>query len=115
MKKLIIAITALTAFAVPLASTGQVEAASGSCPQYNSLLAANHMPVATFSRIMFRESRCQPGAVNRRSGARGLLQIMPYVSRHACPGLNTMTARGNVACAARLYRQAGTRPWATTR
>jgi soluble lytic murein transglycosylase-like protein len=111
MRRLVACLTVTAALvAAPLVGPDVSQAASP-CARFTPLLAANHLPVATFARIMFRESRCQPGAVNRRSGARGLLQIMPYVARAACSGLNTGTARGNVACAARLYHRAGLRPW----
>lgn len=90
-----------------------------SCPQYERLLAAHGLPARTFSRIMYRESRCQPAAVNRRSGARGLLQVMPqHVGHwHTCAMTRAalLTPAGNVACAAALYRAAGLSPWRVTR
>ena len=88
-------------------------ATNGRCVQYESLLARNGLPVASFSRTMYRESRCNSRAINRHSGARGLLQIMPqHAGRwNTCAGLNLMSANGNIQCAARLYRRAGMRPW----
>lgn len=99
--------------AVTAARPPAVHATAGRCPQYETLLAREHLPVATFSRIMYRESRCRPAAVNRSSGARGLLQIMPaHAGRwHTCPGMALGTARGNIACAARLFLHSGTGPW----
>jgi soluble lytic murein transglycosylase-like protein len=101
------------AVASVLTVADQADAASGRCPQYERLLAAHHLPVQRFSRIMYRESRCKPGVTNRRSGAAGLLQIMPaHAGRwRTCPGQNLYSASGNVACAARLYRKAGMAPW----
>lgn len=60
---------------------GHAYAGSGRCAQYESLLTA-YAPrggwnVAKMSRIMFRESRCQPTVVNRRGGDSGLLQVHP--------------------------------------
>ena len=33
------------------------------CPQYEALLKKHHLPVKDFSRIMYRESRCQTKAI----------------------------------------------------
>ena len=113
----VLAAVVMTAILPVLAATAtSASAASGSCPQYNSLLAANGLPVATFSRIMYRESRCHPGAYNR-SGATGLLQIMRQWagSWRLCRGLNLSSAVGNVTCAGRMYRLSGSSPWRLTR
>jgi hypothetical protein len=87
----------------------------GRCRQYESALAAHGLPVATFSRIMWRESNCKPWVTNRRSGAAGLLQILPAHAGawRTCPGRNLYSVNGNLACAARLYHKAGLRPWRT--
>ena len=46
------------------------DAQSGTCPAYEPALKAAGLPVAVFSRIMYRESRCQPKAIgwNYRQG-----------------------------------------------
>lgn len=51
-------------------STANGEAIKGRCPQYEPLLRKYKLPVAKFSAIMWRESRCQPKAIgwNYRSG-----------------------------------------------
>jgi hypothetical protein len=66
--------------------------------------------------IAWRESRCQPGAANRRSSARGLFQMM--VPLHArdfaavgCSWRQWANAWCNAGAAAHLYRSAGSRPW----
>lgn len=116
MRRIILALTVVLGTIVVVPGVAEAHTI-GRCPQYENLLRANNMPVRYFSRIMYRESRCQPGAVNRRSGARGLLQIMPSHSRygryHTCRQTlaQLRTANGNIACAATLYRIAGTRPW----
>src|SRR5262245_214164 len=63
----------------PLPSTTLAPPIESECPQWYGLaLEAGWQPDdwATLDRIMFCESRCDPGAHNR-SGASGLLQIMP--------------------------------------
>ena len=63
---------------------------------------AHHVPPSVVDSQIFRESTCRPGAVNRRTGAVGLGQILPGGSaslRHpaselADPALNVeLTAR----------------------
>ena len=61
-------------------SSGPAAAASGTCPKWEPLFRRYGLPVATFSRIAWRESRCNPKSVSatRRSTGRpdvGLLQI----------------------------------------
>jgi soluble lytic murein transglycosylase-like protein len=97
------------------------EARSGSCPQYEGLLAANNMPVSTFSRIMFRESGCQ-ARVRSRTRDTGLLQINDVNHRWLSRRLGTHVTvawlknpANNVRAAAALYRTFGTRPWVATR
>jgi len=48
----------------------QIAGIKKSCPQFEKLLKKHKLPVATFSRIMWRESRCQPKAIgwNYKSG-----------------------------------------------
>lgn len=113
--------------AASLVAPATADAASGRCKQYEALLAQHpRWNVARMSRIMFRESRCNPLAYNGRHRDRsyGLLQINTKVTarmdlwselQRRCG----VTAREqlfdpatNVACAARLYAAYGMRPWA---
>lgn len=57
--------------------------------------------------VIWRESRGNPQAVNRRSGCAGLLQLHPvhHVARPLDPEVN-------LRAGLRLYRAAGWRPWA---
>ena len=61
-------------------TTAPADAAAGTCPQWEPLFRKHGLPVKVFSRIAFRESRCNPKSVSavRRSTGRpdvGLLQI----------------------------------------
>lgn len=90
-------------------------ATTGRCPQYEPLLARAGLPVATFSRIMWRESRCNPHA-RSRSHDSGLLQINDIHRRRggAAAGLTVAQLEQpttNITVAARLYHRAGLRPW----
>lgn len=115
MRKLFVALFVILLISIGL-GTGKVDASYGRCPQYESLLRANGLP-RSFSSIMYRESRCNPAAVNKRSGARGLLQVMPqHVTRwHTCPGITLAALRtpsGNIRCAHFIYVKQGARAWA---
>lgn len=88
MRRLIIAATA--AITLTNVTATNAEAAVGSCHQYETQLA-RFAPragwnIAKMSRTMWRESRCNPNAVNRRGGDTGLLQIhpvtWPWLSEH---------------------------------
>lgn len=116
MKKVIILLFMATATAgIP---SPKAEAHSA-CHKYDYLLKAHGLPVGVFSRIMFRESGCQPQARNvNRNGTvdRGLLQLN---SIHLKPGgVADGYARAqlyipeiNIKLAARLYKRSGMRPW----
>ena len=61
-------------------STAPAEAAQGTCPQWEALFRKHGLPAKVFSRIAYRESRCNPKSVSavRKSTGRpdvGLLQI----------------------------------------
>jgi hypothetical protein len=65
--------------------------------------------------IAWRESRCIPTARNR-SGASGVFQMMLPLHNSqfravGCSPSQWANPYCNVAAAAHLYRQAGTRPW----
>ena len=66
--------------------------------------------------IAWRESRCQPGAANRRSAARGIFQMMvPLHARQfaavGCSWRQWANPYCNVGAAAHLFREQGSRPW----
>lgn len=93
---------------------------SGPCAQYAGMLSYFDpgWSVSQFQQLMYRESRCQPGAVNP-SGASGLLQIMPLHIPNLGPcGVYTkadlLDAGKNICSAAIVYRRAGNSasPWA---
>ena len=44
-------------------SLGRTKKVDKSCPQWEKMLREYGLPVADFSRIMYRESRCQPNAI----------------------------------------------------
>ena len=61
-------------------STAPASAKAGTCPQWEPLFKKHGLPVKVFSKIAFRESRCNPRSVSavRQSTGRpdvGLLQI----------------------------------------
>lgn len=106
-----------------------VDAATGRCPQWEATLVAGAprggWDVRRMSAIAWRESRCQPDAVNRRGGDSGLLQIhpvsWPWLSKSLGVTVNRtwlLNPVNNVAAAARLcefWRRAGRscyQPWA---
>lgn len=103
-----------------IASSGGSSASSaGRCVGYEGLLAA-HSPgwnVEQMSRIMYRESRCNPGAYNR-SGATGLLQVLKshcgWLSSRVGP-CNLTSPDYNIRAAAELWRNGGSNHWAQTR
>ena len=100
--------------AVPTAA----QASSGGCnPAVAAIIRADFGRAAPWATaIAWRESRCQPGAANRRSSARGVFQLMvPLHARQfaavGCSWRQWANARCNIAAAAHLYREQGTRPW----
>lgn len=62
LRKFFIITVVVWAAMLALIST-KTEAASGTCPQYEAKLRQYGMPVKEFSRIMYRESRCQEKAI----------------------------------------------------
>ena len=99
--------------AAPAAVTAPA-ASNGRCVGYEPLLR-RYSPgwdVARMSRIMYRESRCKPG-VRNRSGATGLLQIMPLHCRWlaGCSVAALRQPAYNIRAAAALYRKQGMRAW----
>lgn len=122
MKRLTAAALVAACLAVPATNAE----ASGTCPQYEPLFRRYGLPASTFSRIAWRESRCQPGV---RSSTRdtGLLQINdvnhPWLSRTLGVRVDQAWLRvpaNNVRAAAalcNLWRRAVgncLHPWAVT-
>jgi membrane-bound lytic murein transglycosylase MltF len=73
--------------------------------------------VQHMSRIMYRESRCNPGAYNR-SGATGLLQVLKSHCGWLAPrigGCNLTSAEYNIRAGAQLWANGGYSHWAATR
>ena len=98
---------------------GSSSSSNGRCVGYEGMLAA-YSPgwdVTKMSRIMYRESRCDPGAYNR-SGATGLLQILKshcgWLSGQI-GGCNLTSPSYNIRAAAQLFRNGGYNHWAQTR
>jgi hypothetical protein len=111
--------TAAVLAAAVIGPAGPADAAAvHRCPAYESLIAQAGLP-ASFSGVMWRESRCRARAthVNRNGTVdRGLLQINSVHLRRggAAAGLPPGALYNpvvNVEVAARLYRRAGWRPW----
>jgi hypothetical protein len=86
------------------------------CPQWWGTARSVGWPegeLPHMDRIMYRESRCQPGALNR-SGAAGLMQVMPMWAP-AC-GLavrQLLEPRSNLACALHVLAVQGWQAWST--
>jgi len=62
----------------------EAEAAGAWCPNAAGGIIAYGLP-PEFDVIAWRESRCDPEAVNSSSGALGLVQIMPFWLAALCP------------------------------
>jgi len=102
---------------------GSSAVAGGRCVGWEALLTV-HSPgwnVERMSRIMYRESRCQPAARNRTSTATGLLQVLASHCSWIAEQLDTACSRNrltepefNVAAAARLWTEQGYRAWSTS-
>ena len=77
--------------------------------------------VGRMSRIMYRESRCQPGADNANSTATGLLQILSSHCRwlaqqmgEPCSAARLTDPAYNVRAGAVLWREQGYGAWSTS-
>ena len=101
-----------------LTASGSSASAGGRCTGWEGLLST-YSPgwsVERMSRIMFRESRCQPDAYNR-SGASGLLQILKSHCRWLAGDVgpcDLFDAEYNIRAAAALWRVQGYRAWSTS-
>ncbi len=108
--------------------TAPAKAQAGSCPQWEPLFRKHGLPVKEFSRIAYRESRCNPKSVSvvRKSTGRpdvGLLQIQGSwvtVTSAVCKVSRKRVVRAltdascNVRVARYLYDNGGLGHWRTT-
>ena len=108
--------------ASPISASNKVQ---GTCPQYEPMFKKFGLPVAEFSRISFRESRCNPRSVSpiRKSTGKpdvGLVQISASwatVTRTIChvsysqvvPALTKVNC--NLAVASYLFKNGGLNHW----
>ena len=72
------------------------------------------LPRAWAYRVAWCESRYDPGAYNRRSGASGLFQFIPSTWRNTPQGragMSPFDPYANAEAAAWLYRVGGPRHW----
>ena len=108
-------------------STAPANAKAGSCPQWEPLFRKHGLPVKEFSRIAYRESRCNPRSVSavRYTGKPdvGLLQIQGSwvtVTSAVCRVSRKQVVRAltdascNVRVARYLYDNGGMGHWRTT-
>lgn len=104
------------------------DAAAGACPQWEPMFRKHGLPAKTFSKIAWRESRCNPKSVSavRSSTGRpdvGLLQIQGSwvtVTSQICrvPRKQVVRALTDVSCNLRvaryLYDNGGLGHWRVT-
>jgi hypothetical protein len=104
-------------------SPGSSASAGGRCVGWEPLLTRESpgWSVERMSRIMYRESRCQPEVRNRSSSATGLLQILashcPWLARQMgtwCTRDRLNDPEWNVQAAAVLWREQGYGAWSTS-
>lgn len=109
-------------------SITSVDAATGACPKWEPLFRKHGLPAKTFSKIAWRESRCNPRSVSavRKSTGRpdvGLLQIQGSwvtVTAAVCkvPRKQVVAALTDVSCNVRvaryLYDNGGLGHWRVT-
>jgi len=107
---------------LPVLPAGSSTSAGGRCVGWEQVLA-EHSPgwsIERMSRIMYRESRCQPGARNRSSSATGLLQILSSHCSWLAEQMGTWCTRDrltdpvfNIRVAAVLWSEQGYGAWAS--
>ena len=89
------------------------------CPELAPLLELAGLP-DHFHVIAWRESRCNPDAVNASSGALGLTQIMPFWLEMLCPLMiacepwQLLNPTANVAASRVVYDAQGWSAWSQT-
>lgn len=88
---------------------------TGRCAEWYAMALAagfTHEEWVRLAPIMYRESRCQPTAYNR-SGASGLLQIMPMWAPHCGVTRSQLfDASTNLRCGVHILRVQGWQAWA---
>lgn len=88
---------------------------TGRCAEWFAMALAagfTHEQWVRLAPIMYRESRCQPTAYNR-SGASGLLQIMPMWAPHCGVTRSQLfDASTNLRCGVHILRVQGWQAWA---
>jgi hypothetical protein len=62
IRKLVVTVVIATFVVVPVSEAKAAEVVN-SCPKYEKLLRKHKLPVKTFTRIMWRESKCEPKAI----------------------------------------------------
>jgi len=97
------------------------DSANGRCIGAEGLLSSYARVgwnVERMSRIMYRESRCEPRVRNKHSGSTGLLQIMPsncpYIQKQlgeSCSIGKLQLPEFNIRAATTLYEYDGYGPW----
>ena len=90
------------------------------CPEWYDLARSAGFTGAQWreplSRILFRESRCDPNADNPTSTASGAAQIVVGTWRASCPDMPwsmRYDAETNLACAYQVWLRGGWSHWAT--
>lgn len=89
------------------------------CPDVAPLLELNNLP-DHFHDVIWRESMCDPWAVNSSSGALGLTQIMPFWLEDLCPleiactEADLLDPVANLAAAGYVWRAQGAEAWSQT-
>lgn len=118
----------LTATPLSALSSPAKPPVQGSCPKYEELFKKYKLPVKAFSRISYRESRCNPKSISaiRKSTGRpdvGLVQIQASwatVTKRICKVTHSQIVKAltNVHCnlkvASYLYQNGGLGHWKAT-
>jgi len=82
-----------------------------SCGEWWQLAAEVGWPedqLPTVDRVMWCESRCEPTAYHRGSGASGLMQVL---ARYFAPGADPFDPATNLTRALEVWRAQGWRAW----
>ena len=117
--------TLTTLAIVSLLALAPAAAKQGSCPQWEPMLRKYGLPVADFSYVMWRESRCLSSVVNHGKSSRdqvGLLQISASwstVTKQQCrttkrPEIALLSPTCNLKVASYLYANGGLAHWKAT-
>jgi hypothetical protein len=88
----------------------------GACSQWASTALAAGWSIEqwpTVDRLMWAESRCNPGAYNGASGVAGLMQIHPLWRADSICNVNLYDPYLNLRCARHVYAVQGWSAWVT--